>query len=399
MAGLQFSSEVHWCYICNAVVRWYVIITFVAQTQNPFHPAFGAPPPVLIGREDVLSDVRDGMLEGAGSEYRTNKVIGPRGVGKTVVLEAAANVARVEGWVVVNVTASASMLNEILELASDRTAHLMGSNNRALTQVGLGPVSVGFAKPETKREPGWRVQMEKILDQLEQRGTGLFFTVDEVSTRHEALQEFGKRYQHFQREGRNVALLVAGLPLNMEEFQKLPDTTFIRRAIPHELSNVPIPAVRRALLETFTENGRKVENDALRYAADATEGYPFLVQLVGAQIWRRSGNGVVTLAEAEAGVEAARRRIGETVHSSSMADLSPVAKTFLIKMAQDDGPSRMKDITERAGWSAEQSNVYRSRLITAGMIRPAKHGYVEFAFPYLREYLLEHAATLVWTET
>jgi hypothetical protein len=370
----------------------------VSSKPNPFHPAFGAPPPVLIGREDVLTDVRDGLLEGAGSEYRTNKVIGPRGVGKTVVLEAAANVARQEGWVVVNVTSSASMLEEMLDIALDRTKHLRETSKRPLTQVGVGPVSLGIAKPESPRAPGWRVQMEKILDELESHGTGIFFTVDEISTRYESLQEFGKRYQHFQREGRNVALLVAGLPLNVEDFQKLPDTTFIRRAIPHELSNVPIPAVRQALAQTFRDNRLDISLDALRYAADATEGYPFLVQLVGAQIWRRADNGVVTLAEVKAGVDAARRRIGQTVHSSSMADLSPMAKTFLIKMAQDDGPSRMKDITERAGWSPEQSNVYRSRLITAGMIRPAKHGYVEFAFPYLREYLREHAAALVWND-
>jgi len=144
----------------------------MARTINPFHPAFGAPPPVLIGREDVLTDVRDGLLEGAGSEYRANKVIGPRGVGKTVVLEAAADIAREEGWVVVNVTAGEGMLDEILELANHRTAHLRNKRTRAVTQVGIGPVSLGLAKPESEQLPGWRVQMEQVLDELEHYGTG-----------------------------------------------------------------------------------------------------------------------------------------------------------------------------------------------------------------------------------
>jgi len=370
----------------------------IVPTHNPFHPAFGAQPPVLIGRDDILNDVRDGLLEGPGSEFRTNKAIGPRGVGKTVVLEAAANIARELGWIVINVTAGSGMLEEILDIAIDRTTHLIESPRRAITDLGIGPINVGVSDPKELRPPGWRIQMERILDVLESHNTGIFFTIDEVAANVEELKTFGKRYQHFQREGRNVALLVAGLPLNVEAFQQLPDTTFIRRAIPHDLSNVSTTAVRTALRQTFTESGKRIDADALRYAAEATEGYPFLVQLVGAQIWRNSSGNHITLDSVKRGVEAARRRIGETVHSSSMADLSPMAKTFLIKMAQDDGPSRMKDITARAGWSTEQSNVYRSRLITAGMIRPAGHGLVEFAFPYLREYLLEHASTLVWIE-
>jgi len=381
------------CYICNKTVQ-----SGGMKPNNPFHPAFGALPPVLIGRDDILNDVRDGLLEGPGSEFRTNKAIGPRGVGKTVVLEAAANIARELGWVVINVTAGSGMLAEILDIAIDRTAHLIEGPRRSVTDLGLGPVKLGISAPKDSHIPGWRIQMERILEVLENHHTGIFFTVDEVAPNIEELKTFGKRYQHFQREGRNVALLVAGLPLNVEAFQQLPDTTFIRRAIPHDLSNVSISAVRTALRQTFTESGKQIDAEALRFAAEATEGYPFLVQLVGAQIWRNSQGDYVSLDDVKRGVEAARRRIGDTVHSSSLADLSPVAKTFLIKMAQDDGPSRMKDITARANWSAEQSNVYRSRLITAGMIRPAGHGLVEFAFPYLREYLLEHASTLVWNE-
>ena len=369
------------------------------RRANPFHPAFGAQPPVLIGREHVLADVRDGLLEGPCSEFRVNKVTGPRGVGKTVVLEAAADIARAEGWVVVSVTASTGILDEILDLAIDRTAHLMDPNRRPLSQIGVWPVNVGFTTPVPPREPGWRVRMERILDVLEQHGTGLFFTVDEISPKQESLQVFGKLYQHFQCEGRNVALMMAGLPLNVKAFERLPDTTFVRRAVPHELTNLPIAAVRSAMRKTFEDGGRTIDPETLRFAADATEGYPFLVQLVGAQIWRHATNNHITFADVELGVSAARRRIGDTVHSSSLSDLSPLAKTFLIKMAQDDGPSRMKDITARANWSPGQSNVYRSRLITAGMIRPAGHGLVEFAFPYLREYLREHASTIVWTDS
>jgi len=367
--------------------------------MNPFTPGFGSQPPILIGRDEILIDVRDGIREGVGSPLRALKVTGPRGSGKTTVLGAAADIALEEGWIPLSVAASPEMHEELLSLARDRTKHLRHHPKRKITGIEAGGFGVTLeAGKADSADAGWRVEIEKILDLLEPRGSGLLFIIDEVSDRHAALQTFGKRFQNLRSEQRNVSLIVAGLPLNVSEFESLKDTTFIRRSEPHEIANVPIPLVRDALQQTFAENGKTVDPKALRFAADATEGYPFLIQLVGYHIWRAASGDTITLEEAKLGVEKARRSIGSTVHSSAMADLSVADKTFLVKMALDDGPAKMSDITERAGWSPAQSGVYRSRLIKAGMIKPGgKQGFVDFAYPALREYLREHAATLVWT--
>jgi len=289
------------------------------------------------------------------------------------------------------------MLDEILDLAHELTSHLREAPKRKVSNVSVSGTGFGLAAPTPEREPGWRVQMGRLLDVVEAHDTGFFFTIDEVSARHEALATFGKQFQHFRREGRSVAFAAAGLPLNVEEFERLEDTTFMRRAIPHILGDVAIPAVRDAMSRTFTSTGRAIEPEALRLLSEASEGYPFLVQLIGYQVWRESAAQHISLHDAAQGIAAARRRIGETVHTSAMSDLSTLDKTFLVNMAIDDGPSKMSDITARAGWSREQSNVYRSRLIKAGMIRPVGQGLVEFAFPYLRDFLREHSAAIVWT--
>lgn len=54
----------------------------------------------------------------------------------------------------------------------------------------------------------------------------------------------------------------------------------------------------------------------------------------------------------------------------------------------------MADIAARLGSGSSYVSQYRLRLIATGMIRPAGHGYVDLAVPYLREYLREHAAGL-----
>jgi predicted MarR family transcription regulator len=69
-----------------------------------------------------------------------------------------------------------------------------------------------------------------------------------------------------------------------------------------------------------------------------------------------------------------------------------IDKSFLLAMAKDDGPSKMADIQQRLGQDATYIGQYRLRLIAAELITPARHGYVHFALPYLREYLREHAA-------
>ncbi|MGH9028237.1 MAG: hypothetical protein ACRDV4_01265 [Acidimicrobiales bacterium] len=61
-------------------------------------------------------------------------------------------------------------------------------------------------------------------------------------------------------------------------------------------------------------------------------------------------------------------------------------------MAQDDGPSKMGDIQRRLNVDVNYASQYRLRLIAAELIESVRRGYVDFAPPYLREYLREHAA-------
>ena len=76
-----------------------------------------------------------------------------------------------------------------------------------------------------------------------------------------------------------------------------------------------------------------------------------------------------------------------------MADTSAIDRSFLLAMAQDDGPSKMADIQRRLGVDISYASQYRLRLLAAELIQPVRHGYVDFALPYLREYLREHAAS------
>jgi hypothetical protein len=60
-------------------------------------------------------------------------------------------------------------------------------------------------------------------------------------------------------------------------------------------------------------------------------------------------------------------------------------------MAKDDSPSRMANIQQRLGVDVNYASQYRLRLIADELIEATSRGHVDFAIPYLREYLREHA--------
>ena len=59
-------------------------------------------------------------------------------------------------------------------------------------------------------------------------------------------------------------------------------------------------------------------------------------------------------------------------------------------MAQDDGPSGMSDLAGRLNVDSNYAGQYRLRLLAAELIESAGHGKVDFAGPYLRDYLHEY---------
>ena len=99
-----------------------------------------------------------------------------------------------------------------------------------------------------------------------------------------------------------------------------------------------------------------------------------MTQLVGQWAFcERSGN-IITKDDASRGIETARRKLGQLVHEPALADLSDVDRTFLLYMAQDDGPSKISDIAERFGKQGSYVGNYRRRLIDAEMITPTACG-------------------------
>jgi hypothetical protein len=369
---------------------------------NPFRPTFGVSPPVVAGRYDLLEQFRIGLVEGPGSPGRASLYVGPRGSGKTVLLNELEVVAGEQGWYVIAETASDGLVARLVDehfpallarVDPDRT----DTQVRSATAFGVG---LGIERRRRHEpRPGLRSQLTVLTDILTLRSppSGLLLTVDEVHGGDpDELRELGTTVQHCFREQRPVAFAAAGLPVAVQE-HLLNDRvlTFLRRADRHHLGAVSPDEVRIAIEDPIRSAGRTIDPDALELAVSATRGYPFMIQMVGWQLWRLSDDAdTISIDLVLRAIPIAVQRMGELVHEPALGDLSRGDRRFLAAMASDDGPSRTGEIARRLGVGDAWASQYRRRLIDAELVRPVRRGEFDFELPYLREYLRAHLSEL-----
>ena len=368
---------------------------------NPFTPTFGVTPPLLVGREDVLDEFRVALDSGPGDPGRAILLTGVRGAGKTVALNACEDEAHRRGWAVVSETVRSGLVAELTATRLPELLTAVADDGRKNTVTAVNVIAAGFGGGVTRQHSdrypaaaSLRSELTRLADLCDARGSGVLLSLDEVHREAtEDLRVIAHTVQHLFREGRSIAFLAAGLPAAIEDVLNDAVLTFLRRAERFVLGPVSASDVALALRAPIENAGRRITEAALAVATDGTQGYPFLVQLVGYQMWSaRPEQAVIDEQQARIGVERAVGRVGRLVVAPALGGLSRVDRAFLAAMALDPGPSRMGDIAERLGVSSTYASQYRLRLISAEVIAPAGHGLVRFELPYLRDYLRDHPA-------
>ncbi|MDR0591926.1 MAG: ATP-binding protein [Bifidobacteriaceae bacterium] len=352
-------------------------------SRNPFNPAFGVAPPLLVGRDDQLRHFAKALADGPGSPGRATLVTGTRGTGKTVLLGAIEQAAKEAGWIAVSATARRGVARE---LAADTLPALLAKH-------GPKAVAGGSASPEPPDNdpaaPALGGRLASLAQIAAAQGGGVVVTLDEVNkAAREDSREIAQSVQHAFREGLEVAFVVASLPSAARFVTNDPAITFLRRAERFTLGPLTVDDAAAAIAAPIAQTGRSITAEALALAAAATRGYPFFVQLVGHQVWAADRSAAVIDADqARAGAARAVRRARRLLHEPAMADVSRQDRAFLTAMAADEGSSQVSDIAARLGVTSTHVSRYRARLIAAKMIEPDGRGWLRFTIPFLGEYL------------
>ncbi len=361
-----------------------------------FSPSFGNRPSYLVGREAILREFVQGLVSEPGNRDRAIVLLGQRGSGKTVLLWELADRAKELGFVVATPTVTSDgMLERIVEKIQESGERYVGQQRSRLAGGNIG--ALGFSaglqfSHEVQETKSFQFKLTQLARVLSEKGHGILILIDELQANSHEIRQVVIAYQELVGEGLNVALVMAGLPGAVSATLNDRVLTFLNRARKISLPPLAISDVDAFFDRAFRELGLSIEPETRLEAAGATQGSPYLLQLIGHNIAVRAPeSGKVTQDTVQNAEAVSRADFENDVCKTTLAALSERDVQFLAAMAQDGETSGVAAVAERMGVTHDYAQKYRRRLIDAGVIQAAGRGKVEFAVPYLQGYLRKEA--------
>lgn len=370
---------------------------------NPFKPTAGKMPPILIGRQSIIDDFKEGLENGAGAPGRLMLITGQRGYGKTVMLTELGRVAKDAGWEVISETASEGMCDRLASALVRPGMKLRGVNVQPSIGVpGILNASLGGASFSVDQIA---LTLREVVNQRlakMPRGKGIVFTIDEAQAASMAdMVALATTIQHVIRDEdmrdvsdsdkHGAAFVFAALPSLMDELLHERVLTFLRRSVQHDLGLVAYPDVRSAYIEVVREGGLAIDSEVAELAAEASDGYPYMIQLVGYYMWRAAevrGSKEIEEADVIQGKKDALVLLDDAVCAPLFDGLTAAQKLFVKAVAKEaPQPAKVSEIANRAHRSASWVSKYRASLIKERVVESAGYGLVRLSASHLAEYV------------
>ena len=356
--------------------------------SNPFNPSFGKRPSHFLGRQEITRAIIS-SVDDINSPWRTTLITGIRGSGKTAILsDIRINLDRLDA-VALYIVPNEAMLDSVLvQLYRQLPKSISGAMPEFKSiSVSLG-VSVGFERdnktPYFTETFSYRIM--ELMDAYMKLGKHIVFLVDEAQKHTADMRIFISTYQDLVMRDYSVSMVLAGLPSVISDILNDDVLTFLRRAKQVELENIDLMIVEHEFKKVFLRSGATITEEAVSKAAAGTYGYPYLFQLIGYHLWDDLQDGASSPSLDDVLLKS-KSELFRNVHRLVVAGLSNRDREFVFAMAEDEGPSSVSEIGARMNKEKNFISLYRERLISAGVVRPAGHGLLRFTYPYMREFL------------
>jgi len=381
---------------------------------NPFSPGAGSPPPELVGRDAVLDQAR--VLLGrvkAGRPEKSMLLTGLRGVGKTVLLNEIARLAKSDGYHTVVIEAYedkplgpllAPQLRRLL-YDLDRISGVSHRVKRGLAvlrsfigtmKLTISDVTLGLdIDPEKGSADSGDLEIDlsnlfvAVAEAAVDKKTAVAIIIDELQyfsqTELGALIMAMHRIQQIQLP---FVLLGAGLPI-------LPGLAGESKSYAERLFSFPnIGALTeeesaRALEDPANGVGVHFEANALVEVYRCTKGYPYFLQEWGYQAWNLADTTPIDKDVILRATSIVIDRLDHNFFRVRYDRLTRSERNFLRAMAElGPIPQRTGDIAEAMGVKVTSLGPVRAKLIKKGMIYSPAHGDVAFTVPLFDEFMI-----------
>lgn len=311
--------------------------------NNPFSPDFGEAPPVLVGRERLLDNLKTGIFGGPGNREFTTLLLGVRGSGKTVLLQHLRDVAEADGWIVVAVSGSTGNLQdqiiESIDKARATYEAIDGStdNESRVAAFRLAGVGLSWTRPDQpKRSAGW--QLQELAKNARDSGTSVLLSVDELQgvDRSQA-RELARDIQDIVKlEHLPMGFVGAGLPELQYTLLQDKKITFLQRC--HRLHVPPLTRLEAmiGLEQPISIHGGSINPDALRLAADSVGSSPYRLQATGHACWAIAGAPARSIEQwmVQEAISEAESLTTENIHRPAWHELSERDQTYISVVSQ-----------------------------------------------------------------
>ena len=358
---------------------------------NPFSPGFGTVPTSLVGRDDVLSDLYEGLAVGPADERFTSVILGVRGSGKTALLAEIEDQAASSGWVVLSVDGVADgLLGRVSEMIGQaaRGHETPGLEELAVSRskertggIKVGPYRAGWAETEMfdpVADMGLRERLTVMAGVAQQTGSAVLLTLDELhSANKDEARRLASDIQHITKKGQlPLAFVGAGLLEMKYTLMEGKKNTFFKRCHSYDVPPLTYADALQGLRSPIKEAGGTITAAALRRAASAVAGSPYKMQLIGHTAWKAAGAPASEVDDFAVGlaVESAEETMLRNISEPAFYDLSNDEQEYLIALVSLGDRGTTRAISEMTGRDERETRRTARRLELAGYIARDQHG-------------------------
>lgn len=384
--------------------------------KNPFRPGVGTKPLYLAGRGQSLR--RFGSVLRAAPEQPANmRLTGLRGVGKTVLLGEFREVAREMSWATAFLElqpghntddAVCAALIATLKLVREEVSRA----ERLKTAVGgavrqAGTLGIEWGEFKMTYEPGANPEREDLAHALFEAvesviahgKEGLVLLLDEVQVIRDETRAGGQHplslliaaVSSLQKAELPIGMVLCGLPTltgNLLRARSYSERMFRGE----EIGSLETDDAKDALTRPLAESTVALDPGIAGRVAEEVEGYPYFLQLWGAELWDAAdAAGVDRFSEAllNAALPEIYRRLDLDFYDPRVATLTPAEQDVLFASADCAYPPLVvADLNEAISKTPGNVNVLLGRLVENGVLYRIRKGQYEYTAPKFRDFLL-----------
>ncbi len=345
------------------------------------------------------------------------RVTGLRGVGKTVLLGEFQRIAKEDGWsagfleLAPAHNADEAIVVALGDLADgltreiSRMERLKAAFGRAARVAGSLGVSYNDVKVtlEPSAVDGTSDLAGKLFDVVEsavEKGlVGVVLLLDEAQIVRDERDAHGEHplsliisaVSALQRREIPIALVVCGLPTLTGNLLRARSYTE-RMFRGEEVGRLDAPDAAAAFAEPLSASSVVASSHLVDAVVNEVEGYPYLIQLWGAELWDAAVVAEVDEFDVHL-LNTARpdiyRRLDIDFYEPRVATLTPAEQDVLVASAHCPYPPLATvDLNDVVDKTPGNINVLLGRLVEAGVVYRVRKGQYEYTAPKFREYLL-----------